>query len=77
MCYAYDMKQPLYAWDYNLKDVDEENEQFIIWKLERQLCYGPRGEKLDEKLLRKYFHKVKMPENTRAFLELLLWKKPY
>ena len=67
----------MHNWDYNLKGVDEKNEQFIIWKLERLVNYGLGNEKLPENLLKKYFKKIKMPGNTKAFLELLLWKKPY
>lgn len=67
----------MYNWDYNLKNIDERDEQFIIWKLERLVNYGLGEEKIDAKLLEKYFNKIKIPENTRAFLELLLWKKPY
>lgn len=67
----------MHNWDYNLKNIDERDEKFIIWKLERLVNYGLGGEKIDAKLLKKYFTKIKMPENTKAFLELLLWKKPY
>lgn len=65
------------VWDYDIKTVDQNTEQFIIWKLERLINYGLGDEKLDVNLLKKYWDKIKMPENTKSFLELLLWGKHF
>lgn len=68
----------MYTWDYDIKKVDQNTEQFIIWKLERLINYGlGEDEKLDANLLKKYWDKIKMSENTKIFLEFLLWKKHF
>ena len=64
----------MHNWDYpktkNLKD----NE---AWYLERLLIYGLNKEKINRAMLERNFNKIKIPDNTRAFLELLLWNKPF
>ncbi|MEK7553191.1 MAG: hypothetical protein AAB504_00655 [Patescibacteria group bacterium] len=64
-------------WDYDIKKADQNAEQFIIWKLERLINYGLGNEKINENLLKKYWDKIKMPENTRIFFEFLLWGKHF
>ena len=66
------------VWDYDIKKIDQQNtEQFVIWKLERLINYGLGDEKIDVNLLKKYWDNIKIPENTRAFLEFLIWKKRF
>lgn len=68
----------MHIWDYKLpKNWKPKTDQEWTWYLERQINYGPGGDKLDRKQLKKYFNKIKMTDNARAFLELLLWGKPY
>ncbi len=68
----------MHVWDYNLpKNWKPKTDQEWIWYLERLINYGLGGDKLNRKQLKKYFNRIKMADNTKAFLELLLWKKPY
>ena len=65
------------AWDYTKEEYEKQKKADPVWHLERLINYGLRGEKIDKKLLKKYLPKLKIPENRRAFLELLLWHKKF
>jgi len=52
----------------------KKNEKLFF---ERLLTYGLGREKINKAKLKKYFRGLRIPEHTRAFFELLLWKKPY
>jgi len=64
-------------WDYNKKEYKKQMDKDPIWRLERLINFGIGGEKIERKVLEKYIHKIKIPENRRAFLELLLWNKKF
>ena len=64
------------AWDYFKQAVFKQKKADPIWYLERQINYGEGG-KLNEKLLKKYLPQLNISEDKRAFLELLLWGKPF
>lgn len=65
------------TWDYTQKDANKQAKADPVWKLERQILFGTKDEKINRELLGKYLPKLKLPENRRAFLELLLWNKPF
>ena len=64
----------MHNWDYQ-KTRDQNTDP--VWYLERMLTYGLGEEKLDRALLERHFTEIKIPEDTRAFFELLLWNKPF
>ncbi len=64
----------MHNWDYPKTERLKENKK---WYLERALTYGLDGEKLNRKLVEKHLKNIKIPDDTRAFLELLLWDKPF
>lgn len=64
-------------WDYTKEAYRRQAQADPIWHLERLICYGLGNEKLDRRLLKKYFSKLHIPEDRRVFLELLLWNKPF
>lgn len=64
-------------WDYHKTEYAKQAKADPIWHLERLVKYEPKGEKLDLQLLKKYLAKLKIPEDRRAFLELVLWGKPF
>lgn len=64
------------AWDYTDEAVEKQKKADPVWFLERQILYGEGG-KIDPKLLKQYLPKLKIPDDRRAFLELLLWNKPF
>jgi hypothetical protein len=64
-------------WEYDQKEYDKQAAADPVWKLERQICYGRPGEKLDPLELKQYWPRLKIPSNRRTFLALLLWDRPF
>ena len=64
-------------WDYTKTEYDKQAAADQIWKLERLINYGLGEEKIDRELLKRFLPKLRIPENRRDFLELLLWNKPF
>lgn len=65
------------TWDYNDPEYKKQAAADPRWHLERLINYGLVDEKLNRHLLEKYLPVLRIPENRRAFLELLLWNKPF
>ncbi|OGC12555.1 hypothetical protein A3D23_02480 [candidate division WOR-1 bacterium RIFCSPHIGHO2_02_FULL_53_26] len=65
------------VWDYSDKDYKRQAEADPQWHLERLINFGPGKEKIDRKLLERFLPRLKIPADRRAFLELLLWNKPF
>ena len=65
------------AWDYSQTEYQKQAKADPKWHLERLINYGLGDEKLDRELLEKYLGELNIPEDRRAFLELLLWNKPF
>ena len=64
----------MHNWDYPRNNNQQTDE---IWRLERLLQYGLGGEKIDRALLEENFKMLHIPDNTKAFLELLLCNKAF
>lgn len=64
----------MHNWDYPKDTKLKENE---VWYLERMLTYGLNGEKIEREMLLRNFDKIKIPDDTRKFLELIIWNKPF
>jgi len=64
-------------WDYTKTEYEKQAAADPIWKLERLINYGLGEEKIDRELLKRFLPKLRIPENRRDFLELLLWNKPF
>ncbi len=65
------------TWDYTKTEYEKQAKADPVWHLERIINHGFGKEKIDPKLLEKYLDKLKIPEDRRAFLELLLWNKAF
>ena len=65
------------TWDYTKTEYEKQAKADPVWRLERLINYGLEKEKLDRNLLAQYLPQLKIPEDRRAFLELLLWNKPF
>ena len=63
----------MHLWDYPKTQAPTDD----VWRLERLLTYGLGGEKISRALLEKYLPQLRIPDNTRAFLELLLWDRRF
>lgn len=64
-------------WDYDKIEYDKQAAADPIWRLERLINYGLGDEKIDKKLLKKFLPKLRISDNRRNFLELLLWNKRF
>jgi hypothetical protein len=70
----------MYNWSVDEKKFKKENpEGYKIWKLEQMINYGAPGEKISDKLVRKYWEKIKdrIDPYKRRLIEYLLWGKIY
>lgn len=65
------------TWDYDKNEYNKQAKADQKWHLERLINYGLNTEKLEKGLLEHYLPKLNIPENTRAFLELLVWDKKF
>ena len=61
------------AWDYAKTEYEKQAAADPVWSLERQILYGLEpGEKLKCSELIRYLNKLNIPEESRAFLRLLI-----
>lgn len=65
------------TWDYTKAAYMEQAKQDKVWHLERLICYGLNGEKLDRETLAENLEKLKIPDQRKDFLALLLWNKKF
>lgn len=65
----------MYNWSVDEKQLKKYPEEYKIWKLEQMINWGLGEEKLDEKLLRKYWHKLFLDPIKKKYLAFLLWPK--
>lgn len=64
------------TWDYSEEAYKRQAAADPVWHLERLINYGLGDEKLNRALVEKYLPQLKIPEDRRIFLELILWNKP-
>lgn len=64
----------MYNWNTDLKKMDQKSEQFKIWKLNQLINFGLNGEKLDLKLVKKFWSKLTLDPKRQKFLRLLIWQ---
>ena len=63
------------TWDYTTIEYQKQAKADPKWHLERLINYGLRDEKIDRKLLEEHLNDLKISDDRRAFLELILWNK--
>lgn len=64
-------------WDYTKTEYEKQAKNDPVWELERLINYGLNGKKLNRILLKTHFHELRIPEDRKAFLKLLLWNKSF
>lgn len=64
-------------WDYTKSEYEKQAKADLVWHLERLINHGLGEEKINPKILREHLYELKIPEDRRAFLELLLWNKAF
>ena len=65
------------VWDYKNKDFVKQAEKDALWRLERAINYGDAKQKLNAEEVKKYLHKLNIPQERRDFLELVLCNKKF
>jgi len=63
------------TWDYTEDQYKKQADADPQWHTERLINYGLGDERLSRDFLAKRLPELKIPENRRAFLELLVWNK--
>ncbi len=63
------------SWDYAASEYQKQATADECWRLERLINYGLRDEKLPRDSLERHLATLNIPDDRRAFLELLLWGK--
>jgi hypothetical protein len=64
----------VYNWSIDEERFKKEDpEGYEIWRLEQMINCGLGGEKLNERLLRKYWERLSLDPDSKRFLEFLLW----
>ena len=63
------------TWDYAKHNAKKQAKSDTIWRLERFINYGFPVTKLKRSELKKKLANLSIPEDRRAFLSLLIWKK--
>lgn len=66
----------MYNWSTDEKQLKKADpERYKIWRLEQMINYGLGNEKLDERMVKKYWNKIFMDAPTKKYLEFLLWTR--
>lgn len=66
----------MYNWSVDEKQFKKTNpRKYQIWRMEQMINYGLGKEKLDEKLVRKFWNNFFMDSATKKYLDFLLWNK--
>ena len=68
----------MYNWSIDEKKFKKEDpEGYKMWRLEQLINYGQAREKISERLLRKYWTRIKdrLDPAYRNYLAFLLWQK--
>ena len=65
------------TWDYNTTEYQKQAKADPKWHLERLINYGLGEEKIDKETLEKYLKDLNIPDEKRAFLELLIWNRKF
>ena len=67
----------MHNWSVDVKKLRKNKEKYAIWKLEQMVNFGLNGEKIDKKLLKKYWFQLNIDPARRKFLDLILYGKKY
>ncbi len=65
----------MYNWNTDTTELKKNPEKYAIWKMEQMINYGLDGEKLDTKLVIKYWDKLRIDQQKRDLLAFLIWQK--
>ncbi|MEK7570799.1 MAG: hypothetical protein AAB553_00860 [Patescibacteria group bacterium] len=65
----------MYNWSTDTTALQQDPKKYTIWKLEQLINYGLDGEKLDKKLVVKYWDDLRLDPQKKKVLAFWLWHK--
>ena len=65
----------MYNWNTDTKILKKNPEEYAVWKLEQLINFGLDKERLDSKLVKKYWDKLQIDPKKKEALAFLLWQK--
>ncbi|HLD62193.1 MAG TPA: hypothetical protein VI998_04450 [Patescibacteria group bacterium] len=66
----------MYNWSTDEKKFKKEDPLgYSIWRIEQMINYGLGSDKLNVRLVKKYWKKISMDDPTKKYLRFLLWPK--
>lgn len=60
-------------WSTDTTEFKKDKDAYQIWRLEQLINYGLDGEKLDQKIVLKYWDRLQLDPEDKRFLTFLLW----
>ena len=63
----------MYNWSTNTNRLKKNPASYEKWKLEQMINFGLGGEKINIKLLKKYFSSLNIDSRKKEFLSFMLW----
>ncbi|MFH1601529.1 MAG: hypothetical protein ABIB61_01075 [Candidatus Shapirobacteria bacterium] len=63
----------MYNWNTSLTRLKKDSDSYNKWKLEQLINFGLGKNKIDLKLLKKYFPLLDIDQRKKEFLKFLLW----
>ncbi len=64
----------MYNWNVDITKNNKKSEQFILWRFNQLINFGLNGERLNLKLVKKYWYKLRLDPKRKKFLHLLIWQ---
>ncbi len=58
-----------------MKILKKNPEEYAVWRLEQLINFGLDEERLDSKLVKKYWGKLQIDPKKKEALAFLLWQK--
>ena len=63
----------MYNWNTDITELKKDKEKYAIWKLEQLINFGLNGQKIQTKLLKKYWNQLHLDPRRRRVLEYWVW----
>ena len=63
--------QIMYNWSVDLKELKKDKEAYTIWRLQQLINYGLSGERLNKRLVKKYWDKLYLDPAKKKYLKFL------
>ncbi|PIW67204.1 MAG: hypothetical protein COW10_06900, partial [Candidatus Omnitrophica bacterium CG12_big_fil_rev_8_21_14_0_65_42_8] len=65
----------MYNWNVDVKTFKKTGKPYIIWRIEQMVNFGLNDERLDKKLVKKFWKELHLDPDKKNFLKMLLWKR--